>query len=312
MTLNKGMLRTALPILIIMFTLPLYASSYSISLLTSILMYATLTVSWMILSGYTGYVSLGSAAFFGLGAYMPTLLWPMLPFPLLVLVGGATAGVFAFIIGIPVLRIRGPYFVILTFGLSQLLQQVFVLYESNVKGQVGTLLLNTPSQNTIYIALLAVCVGAIIAAQVIKNSKFGYGLFSIRGDEEAAEAMGVNTTRSKLFAFVISSTFMGFVGSIMALRWTFIDPPIAFNYLISFQVCIMSILGGWKNFRGPLLGAIVLTLISEAFGVKFPYYFMIILGVTLILLMKFLPDGLLDAIQRLQKKRRAIIDLTNR
>jgi branched-chain amino acid transport system permease protein len=309
MIFNKRMLKTVLPILIVMFTLPLYGSAYAISLLTTILMYATLAVSWMILSGYTGYVSLGSAAFFGLGAYLPTILWPMLPFPVLIIVGGAAAGFFAFIVGIPCLRIRGPYFVILTFGLSQLLQQIFVLYEANVKGRVGTVLLNTPSSETIYIALLVVCLIAIGVAQLIKNSKFGFGLFSIRGDEEAAEALGVNTTRYKLLAFVISSTLMGFVGSIMAMRWTFIDPPIAFNYLLSFQVCIMSILGGWQDFRGPILGAAVLTLISEAFGVEFPYYFMIILGITLIMLMKFLPNGLLDAIERIRRKRRLIINV---
>lgn len=304
MTFNRRMLTTILPILVVMFTLPLYVMGYPISLLTSILMYATLAVAWMILSGYTGYISLGSVAFFGLGAYMPTLLWPILPFPALIIVGGLTAGVFAFIVGVPCLRIRGPYFVILTFGLSQLLLQIFTLYEANVKGRIGTVLLNTPSAEVIYYALLVVCLVAIVTAQVIKNSKFGLGLFSLRGDEEAAEALGVNTTKYKLLAFVISSALMGFVGTIMALRWTYIDPPIAFNYLLSFQVCIMSILGGWQNFRGPILGATVLTLISEAFGVEFPYHFMILLGVTLILLMKFSPNGLLDAIGKIRLSRR--------
>jgi len=304
MTFNRRMLTIILPILVVMFTLPLYAMGYPISLLTSILMYATLAVAWMILSGYTGYISLGSVAFFGLGAYMPTLLWPILPFPALIIVGGLTAGVFAFIVGVPCLRIRGPYFVILTFGLSQLLLQIFTLYEANVKGRIGTVLLNTPSSEVIYYALLVVCLVAIVTAQAIKNSKFGLGLFSLRGDEEAAEALGVNTTKYKLLAFVISSALMGFVGTIMALRWTYIDPPIAFNYLLSFQVCIMSILGGWQNFRGPILGATVLTLISEAFGVEFPYHFMIILGVTLILLMKFSPNGLLDAIGKIRLSRR--------
>ena len=285
-----------------LFTAPLYVAQYTLSLFITILMYVVLAVSWMILSSYTGYINLGSAAFFGLGAYMTTIFWPTLPFFAIVILGGLITAAFAFVIGNPVLRVRGPYFVILTFGLSQLLLQVFTLYEVHIKKSVGTILLGAPDDKTFYYALLILGVIAIATAQIIRNTKLGLGLFSIRGDEEAAESMGVNVTRYKLVAFVISSVFMGCVGAIMALRWTYIDPPIAFNSNISFQVCIMSILGGVNDVRGPIIGAIALTLIAEAFGVQFPYHYLIILGVTLILIMKFWPMGLLGALQQLWVK----------
>jgi branched-chain amino acid transport system permease protein len=282
-----------------LFTAPLYMPQYALSLSITVLMYVVLAVSWMILSAYTGYINLGSAAFFGLGAYMVTIFWPTLPFFTIVLLGGLVTTAFAFAIGTPVLRVRGPYFVILTFGLSQLLLQIATLYESKVKQVVGTILLGGPGDFTIYYSLLILGVLAIATARIIRHTKLGIGLFSIRGDEEAAQSMGVNVTWYKLVAFVISSAFMGCVGAVMAFRWTYIDPPIAFNPNISFQVCIMSILGGINDVRGPVIGAIVLTLISEAFGINFPYHYLIILGVILILIMKFWPLGLLGALQQL-------------
>ncbi len=296
-------LATSIPILVILATVPLYASGYYIALLITIFMYATLGISWIIFSSYTGYISLAIAASFGIGAYVTVLLWAYvtpLPLPILIILGGLASMIFAFIIGFPFLRVRGPYFIIATLGLAQLLRYVFEVYQAYALKRVGIPLLGPPSTEALYYALLIVGIATIITAQVIKNSKFGLGLFSIRGDEEAAEAMGVNTTWYKLAAFAISSFFMGSVGAIVALRWTWIEPYIVFNPLITFQAAIMAILGGWEDFRGPILGTVILTLISEAFGINYPYHYLIVLGITLILMVKFLPAGLLGGIERLR------------
>jgi len=302
MKLNKEMLIILIPILVILSILPLYTPGYIISLLVTILMYAILAMSWNILSGYTGYISLGTAAFFGIGIYVTVMGWPAgLPYPLLIVLGGLASMVFALLIGFPFLRIRGPYFVILTFGLSEAVKFIIEQVEVKIKGGMfGNVLVGAPSMETFYYSLLVICIIAVVTDHIIRNSKFGFGLSSIKGDEEAAEAMGVNTTWYKLLAFAISALFMGFVGAVMALRWTYIVPAIAFSPMTSFQTMIMAILGGSADFRGPLLGATILILISEAFGIRFPYYYMILLGVTLILIVKFLPMGLLGAIRGLR------------
>jgi len=304
MTLKAQTLTIWTLILVILLTLPLYAAGYYISLLVTILMYAILAVSWIIFSGYTGYISLAVAAFFGIGSYMTVILWPALPFPLIIILGGLASMFFALLIGFPCLRIRGPYFVILTLGLSELVKYIFEIYEVHVKGVTGTILLGAPSSEVFYYSLLIIAVIAAATAYFVKNSKFGIALFSIKGNEEAAEAMGVDTTRYKLLFFSVSALFMGFTGAAMALRWTYIDPGVVFNPLITFQVTIMAILGGEEDFRGPIIGAAILTLISEAFGIRYPYHYMALLGITLILLIKFLPRGLLGAIGRLHIRRK--------
>jgi len=304
MTPKARALAIWVPILLILLTLPLYASGYYISLLITILMWVILSVSWTIFSGYTGYISLAVAAFFGIGAYMTVILWPALPFFIIIILGGLASMFFALLIGSPCLRIRGPYFIILTLGLSELVKHIFLIYEVRVRGTVGTLLLGAPSSETFYYSLIVIAVMVAATAYFVKNSKFGLALFSIKGNEEAAEAMGVDTTRYKLLTFGISALFMGFTGAIMALRWTYIDPSVIFNPLITFQVTIMAILGGVEDFRGPIIGAAVLTLISEAFGIRYPYHYMALLGITLILLIKFMPTGLLGAIGKLRAVRK--------
>ena len=291
-------------LIIFLSTLPLYASPYLIGLVIAIFMYAILGVSWSIFSGYTGYISVATAAFFGIGSYVAVIGWPTLPFPILIVLGGLASMLFAVGVGFPCLRIRGPYFIILTLGLSELTKYIFLSYEVNFRGMIGTHLLGGPSMEMFYYCLLIIGIVVVGVDHAVRNSKFGFGLRSIGGDEQAAEAMGVNTTKYKLMAFAISALFAGFVGVIIAFRWTYIEPTGAFNPNITFQVIIMAILGGTKDFRGPMLGAVILTLVSEAFGVKFPYYYMVILGVILILLIKFLPTGLLGAVEGLYSREK--------
>lgn len=298
----------ALPIviLILLIIIPFCTSGYITSIVMNILMFAGLGVAWYIFSGNTGYINLGVVAFFGLGTYVAVELWQKVPLPALIVIGGAVALIFALLISLPVLRIRGPYFVVLMLGLGELVKSLVERYESQVRGALGTMLLNTPSTEVLYFILLAIFVAAVVTAYVIRNSKLGLGLLSIKGNEEAAEAMGLNTTKYKVIAFTISALFMGFIGTVMALRWTFIEPSLAFNPIITFQVTIMAVLGGMDDLRGPILGAVILTLISEILGIQFVYYYLIILGVILILIIRFLPGGIVGAIKKLHISKQVI------
>ncbi len=302
MILRKFNFLITIFLLAILFTLPFYASGYFISLFITIFLFAILAESWNILSGYTGYVSLGTAAFFGIGICVCVLFWKAkIAYPLIILSGGLASAIFALFVGLPCLRIKGPYFVILTFGLSEAVR--FTIEQITVKiGSMENILVGAPSTETFYYSLLIIGLLIIVIDCIIRKSKFGLGLASIKQNEDASEVIGVKTTKYKLMALVISAFFMGLPGPIMALRWTYITPSIAFSPLLSFQAMIMAILGGSKDFRGPLLGAVILTLISEAFGINFPYHYMILLGVTLIILVKFLPGGLVEPIDEMQRK----------
>jgi branched-chain amino acid transport system permease protein len=288
---------------VILIILPLFTSDYVVSVMLNILMWIALTESWIILSGYTGYISLGHAAFFGVGAYLMALLWRKLPFFAILPLGGLSSMLLAFAIGFPCLRIRGPYFVILTLGLSEFTKYLFINWEVNVSGTVGRILMGAPDLHTFYYSMLVIAGLAVGAAWWIRDSRFGTGLRSIKEDEEAAESLGINTSLYKWLAFGISAFFPGLVGSVMAPRWTYIDPYTVFNPIVSFQIIVIAFLGGVTDVKGPILGAIVLTLVSEFLWAKYPYYYMIILGAILIILVYFIPSGILDPLNRLLRHR---------
>ncbi len=272
--------------------LPRWTTDYHMSVALDVLMWVALTESWIILSGYTGYISLGHAAFFGIGAYFMAMTWPKLPFLLGVLAGGVVSSVFALVIGLMVFRVRGPYFVILTLGLTEFILHVVINTEIKLGGTVGRILMSAPSLTTLYHTMLAAAAVAVVTAYLVKNSRFGAGLFSLKEDEEAASALGVNAAFHKRWAYVISAFFPGVVGAIMALRHSYIDPYNAFDPMVSFQVIVMAFLGGMEDVEGALLGAVLLTLVSEALWARYPYYYMIIIGVIMIVTVKFMPLGL--------------------
>jgi branched-chain amino acid transport system permease protein len=290
-------------LLIAICLLPLKASDYHVSVMLDILMWIALTESWIILSGYTGYISLGHSAFFGVGAYLMAMTVTKLPFQLVVVLGGALSSAFAFAIGLPFLRIRGPYFVILTLGLTELTKYVFINLEIKLGGTVGRIIMTAPDLIIIYYAVLVVAVAATVTAYFTKNSRFGVALFSIKEDEDAANALGVNTSFYKWMAFGISAAIPGMIGAIMALRHSYIDPYTAFDPMISFQVIVMAFLGGAEGIEGAMVGAIILTLISEILWAQYPYHYMIILGTVMIIIVKFMPQGLVFPLkQRLLRK----------
>ena len=298
MNAKKGIWGAAFAVLVCLSLLPLSVSDYFVSVLLDVLMWVALTESWIILSGYTGYISLGHSAFFGLGGYMMAMTFSQIPYMLGILIAGIASAAFAFAIGFPFLRVRGPYFVILTLGLTELTKHIFINLEIKLGGTVGRIIMGAPGLHTLFYLILIVTVLATLTAYFVKNSRFGIGLFSIKEDEDAANALGINTSLYKWLAFGLSAFFPGMIGAILALRRSYIDPYTVFSLTVSFQVIVMAFLGGIEDIEGALVGAIILTLISEVLWARYPYYYMIILGGVMILLVKFLPMGLVFPVKQ--------------
>jgi branched-chain amino acid transport system permease protein len=288
-------------VLVIFATFPTYGSSYSVILLTSILMYVILTVSWVIFSGPTGYISLAPAAFFGVGIYTSAILGKDLPLLIVVLLGGIISFCLALLVGALTLRLRGIYFAIFTFGLVELIKHVLLWYEIKYTGTRGRFVILVDNE-TVYFIMLAIFVVLLITAYLIKRSKYGLALQSIGQYEEAAAHMGINVTALKIIVFAISAFFMGAAGSIMATRWTYVDPYSTFNPLFSFLPVLMAIFGGMGQFYGPILGAAIFAYLEETLLTKFPYYYMLCFGIILVITILYLPGGLVGLIQKIRDR----------
>jgi branched-chain amino acid transport system permease protein len=294
----------ALLALILLAASPLYAPPYTIVLLTTIFMYIVLTVGWAIFSGPTGYLSLASAAFFGVGIYTAALLGKTFQIGtsipgLLTVVGiGALASfVLALLVGALTLRLRGAYFAIFTFGLAEFIRHFLLFWETNITGTRGRIVALVPTE-TVYYIMLAIFVATLLTAYFIKNSKLGLALQGIGTNEEAAAHSGVNVTMVKIMTFGVSAIFMGAAGAIMATKWTYIDPYVAFNPLVSFFPVLMAIFGGMGQLYGPVIGAVIFTYLEEILTTRLPYYYMLIFGIVLVVAILFLPSGLVGLIQK--------------
>ena len=288
-------------IFILLATSPLYAPEYTVILLTSILMYIIITVSWTMFSGPTGYISLASAAFFGAGIYASAILGKALPLLIVIGIGGLASFCLALLVGALTLRLRGIYFVMFTFGLVELLLHSILWWEVNITGTTGRVVPSVDN-TTVYYLMLIVFAILITTAYFIRHSKFGLALQSIGENEEAAVHRGINVTGLKIVTFAISAFFMGAAGAIMATRWTYIDPKIAFNPLISFMPVLMAIFGGMGQLYGPVIGAAFFTYLEEFLVTRFPYYYMLIFGITMVVAILYMPDGLVGLIQKLWKR----------
>jgi len=290
-------------LLVLLATLPLYAPAYTVILMASILMYIVLTVSWVIFSGPTGYISLASAAFFGVGIYTAAILGGELPLLIVVGIGGLASFCLALIVGAVTLRLKGIYFAIFTFGLVMLLRYLVLWWEIKYTLTRGRFVI-VVDNNTIYYVMLGIFVVLLITAYFIRRSKFGLALQSIGENEEAAAHTGINVTMVKVITFAISAFFMGTAGAIMATRWTYIDPYIAFNPLFSFMPVLMAIFGGMGQLYGPVIGAAIFSYLEEILLTEFPYYYMLIFGVIMVVAILFMPNGLVGLIQKLVQRWR--------
>jgi branched-chain amino acid transport system permease protein len=292
--------RIGLPgaILVALAALPFYASGYTPILMTSILMYVILSVSWTLFSGPTGYMSLATAAFFGVGIYVAALIGKSVPLPVFIIAGGLASMIIAILVGALTLRLRGIYFAIFTFGLVMLIPQLLVFWELHAFGTRGRFVV-VIDYNTIYYAMLAIFVLMMVAVYFIRRSRYGLALLSIGGYEEAAAHMGINVTLIKVTYFAVSAFFMGAAGATIATRWTYIDPGIAFNPLFSFLPVLMAIFGGMSNLYGPVVGAVIFAYLQEKLITRLPELYMLIFGIVLVVAILYLPRGLMGLLQKM-------------
>jgi branched-chain amino acid transport system permease protein len=246
-----------------------------LSILTTLFMSVALAQAWNILGGYGGYLNLGMGAFFGVGAYASAILnfhfgWS--PFATAVL-GGLAAIVIAIVIGVPSLRIRGVYFAILTLILTFLMQRLAF----NVPFTRGALGIFLPplemdqlqTERTFYFIFLVLAIASVVAVWYVEHSRFGYALVAIREDEDAAEVLGVRTTRTKLNAFAGGAFMAGVLGAVYAQRVTFIDPDAAFDLTLSIDPVLIAMYGGAGTWQGPLIGAPLVVILGEILRVTF-------------------------------------------
>jgi len=276
--------------------LPALGSSYYRSLVTSFFLYVILTVSWSAFSAPTGYMSLASAAFFGVGVYTMAILGEKLPFIVVILIGAMLSAILAFLVGLSCLRLKGVYFSIFTFGLSELIRHSVLFYEMEVSGTVGRLVVGM-DEVSIYYTLLIVMLVLLVAVRSLGRSKYGLALQSIGQAEQAAACMGVNVNTVKVYTFAFSAFFMGLAGGVMVTQWTYVDSRTAFNMFYSFMPALMAIFGGLKKIRGQVVGAIVLTLLAESLLIKFPYLYMFLFGTLVLGAILFFPTGIIGILE---------------
>jgi branched-chain amino acid transport system permease protein len=277
---------------ILLAIVPFYSSGYIISLF--ILLYANiaLATAWSFFSGATRYISLATAAFFGVGIYVLAITHVYMSVWLALAAAAVVGFLVALVVGLSTLRLRGVYFVVFTFGLTQLIHQVLNWWEVKINHTVSRFIFTDVSNVAIYQTLLAVTLVAIVGSWFVSQSRLGFALRAIGEDETVARHAGINTTLVKVVCFALSASVMALVGAVLALRYPYIDASIAFNATWSFQVLIAALLGGAGRVWGPAIGAIPLVLLSEFLAGTFPHHFSIALGLCFVVIVYFLPGGI--------------------
>lgn len=259
------------------------------------LLFATLAQAWNILSGFTGYVSFGNSSFYGLGTYGTAIAMAQLHWPFGVGLGlGAVLAVgCAVLFGIPILRLRGHYFAIATLGLSATLAAIIA--NLDIAGRnIGLILPLTRADTAFYEEALVLLVAVTATVAWIAHSRFGAALVAIREDEDAALVMGINTTRYKVAALVLSAFFTSLAGGIHAYWITFVDPGGAFDLTLNVRMVIMAVFGGPGTVFGPLLGAFILSAVYDVLASSISTAAALLFGLVIVLAVIFMPRGLLD------------------
>lgn len=285
--------------------LPVIGSAYLLTIAISIAMYAVLATSWALFSGPTHYISLATAAFYGLGAYTVGAGTAHLHYVWLLVIAAAGGGVLALLVGVATLRLSGVYFVIFTLGLAEFIRQLVTWVQNNFTGSRGMYVLTDLKEQHIYWQLLAL--GAVVAlvGWQVKRSRLGFALRIIGNDELVAAHCGIHSARAKVALFTISGVVAALVGAIMAPRLSYIEPSMAFAPDLSFQVVIMALLGGVHRLWGPLAGVIPFTLLWEVISASFPTQTVLLLGVSFLLIVYFIPDGVVGLLEKTLRKGRA-------
>jgi branched-chain amino acid transport system permease protein len=290
----------------------LFQTRYAQHVLILVLLYVTLGSAWNILGGFAGQLSVGHAAFFGIGAYSAAIIasksaaspwWGMVVGPIVVLPVALGVGWTCF-------RLRGPYFTLATIAVSEVVRLVALNWSALTGGAVGVVIrpsiFSGTSKVPYYYIILVIAVGTIALCRSIIRRKLGYYLLAIREDQETAESIGIDTTRYKLIALLLSASVTALAGAFYANYFLFVDPSQSATVLtlaLSVEIVLMAIIGGQGTVAGPVLGAILLKVSSEIFRNVFKQANLLIYGALLIVVILFMPEGLMGGLKKLMKKR---------
>lgn len=281
---------------------PWYGSDVLVQVGINTLLLAVLAQGWNIIGGYAGYASFGNSVFYGLGSYgvaIAMVQWG-LPFGVGLAFGVVLAVVFAFVLGLPVLRLRGHYFAIATLALSQVMTAIVSNVE--IAGRNIGLVLPPLNNDPLFFELsLGLLVITTLSILWLTRSRFGFGLIAIRENEEAAAVMGVNTTLYKVLAFALSGVFSALAGGIHAYWITFLDPESAFDIGLNVKMIIMAVFGGPGTVLGPVVGAFTLSAVSEYLSSTVTSFAGLFFGAVVVAAVVLMPRGLADMLRHLRK-----------
>jgi branched-chain amino acid transport system permease protein len=303
--------RLAILVVAVLAVVPvLTLDTFILSFLMLLVMYAALSIGWNVLGGYAGYQSFGHVAFLGIGGY--TSVWLLVEFgiePYLTApLGALVAGLVALGVGYPCLRLKGPYFALVTLIVALSVE----IAVSNLPGLNATagIFLQSPLDSTalnqalLYELMVAVFAVSVLAARLVERSKYGIGLYAIREDEEVASTQGIDTTKLKIGAFVLSAALAGLAGGIYAWFLGYVTPTPMFDVRISILVVLIALLGGTQSWIGPFIGAVILRVVNQLLVLEFGgQVAQIMYGLLLAAVILYLPQGLYPHVRRLAQDR---------
>jgi branched-chain amino acid transport system permease protein len=285
-------------------TAPLFLERGALNDLWNLAFAVILASAWNLLGGFAGQVSLGYSAFLGIGAYTTVLLSlqnvdPFLTLPL----GALLAAIFSVVIGLPAFRLRGPYFTIATIGVGEAVR----VWASTVEFTGGSSGLRMPAEsfhfNANYFAMIGLAIVTVAIAAWVKRSAFGMALDAIKQDIDAAEAVGINSTRFKLGAHALSAALVALAGGLYAINFQYISPASVFDFRLSLSIVLMPIIGGLGTIAGPIFGALIVSTLQIKL-LAIPALrdsFLFVYGGLLIVVMLFEPQGFVGVGRRLRR-----------
>jgi branched-chain amino acid transport system permease protein len=297
---------------IVLASLPLAGSNYLLRLATTICMYAVMAQSWNFIGGLAGYPSFATAAFFGLGAYTSAILLNYgAPLPFAWGCAGLAALVFAALLGGAILHLRGHYFAIASLIVAEMLREIVNTLPNFTGGGKGlnlTMLAISVSAQArfFFYAMLGLAVICTASALLLHRSKLGFGLRCIQQNEDAANMLGVNTYAYKTAAFSLSAVFVGVAGAIYASWVNYIEPTDVFDVLLAVKPMVMVLLGGLGTIFGPAVGAVILLAFEELVWRNFLTIHAAALGLIIVVLVLFLPNGILSIVRERLSSRAVV------
>jgi branched-chain amino acid transport system permease protein len=282
-------------------------------------MWTLLGSAWNVLGGFAGQVSFGHAALFGIGAYTTILLYleagvaPWWGIP----AGGVLAAAAALPIGLIAFRLRGPYFSLSTLALAEIARLAALNWESLTDGPVGLLITDLPpvrilgravdweAKEPFFVTIAALALLGLVATWRLQRSRLGAYLVAIRENEDAAEAIGIDTVRAKVVTLALSGFLAGLGGGFYAFYFRYVDPDAVFPIALSIEMVFIAVVGGLGTVGGPLVGAVFLTAIAEIVRARFQVGHLVFYGLFMMLAIRFMPEGIWGRVHRLVTRRGA-------